>query len=294
MALPDEATAVERLRREQPLFGDAPADVAALLPVARSEAGTHAADFAAIERYCMFIGYPRSGHSVVGSLLDAHPDMVIAHELNALRFMEGGCTRGELYWLLIENARRFAAHGRQWGSYRYEVPGQWQGRWRKLRVIGDKKGGSSSMLLSRQPALLEQLRRLVAVPLRVLHVARNPYDNIATIARKDTRDLGRAIQLYFDLCEVNRRISAALPAAGGEVIHLRSEELIGDPLGTLKRLAGFLGVSAPEDWLAACAKTVAPSPHRSRDQLQWPAPARERVEAGIARFDFLAGYRFDA
>jgi hypothetical protein len=290
VALPDEATAAERLRREQPLFGDRPEDIAEVLPVARSEAPARASDFAAIERYCMFIGYPRSGHSVVGSLLDAHPDMVVAHELNALRFVEAGCTRAELYWLLAENARRFAGHGRQWGSYRYEVPGQWQGRWRTLKVIGDKKGGSSSMLLAKKPALLEALKRLVRVPMRVLHVSRNPYDNIATMARKDTRDLGKAIQLYFDLCEVNRRIAAALP---GEVIHLRSEALIGDSTGTLKRLAAFLGVEAPADWLAACAKTVAPSPNRSRDQTQWPAPARERVEAGIARFDFLAGYRFD-
>ncbi len=26
----------------------------------------------------MFIGYPRSGHSLVGSLLDAHPNIIVA------------------------------------------------------------------------------------------------------------------------------------------------------------------------------------------------------------------------
>lgn len=292
MSLPDEKTAEARLRREQPLFGDSAAEIGALLPVARREAPALAADFAGITDYCMFIGYPRSGHSVVGSLLDAHQHMVIAHELNALKFVEAGCTRAELFWLLAENARRFAQHGRQWGDYRYEVPGQWQGRYQGLKVIGDKKGGSSSMLLGRKPELLDALRRLVPERLRMLHVTRNPYDNIATMARKDTRDLGKAIQLYFELCEVNRRVAAA--AGEGNVARLRSEDLIGDPAGALRSLAAFLGVAAPEDWLAACAATVAPSPHRSRDALSWPAPALARVEAGIARYDFLHGYRFEA
>ena len=38
-----------------------------------------------VEAFCIFIGYPRSGHSLLGSLLDAHPEMVIAHELDVLR-----------------------------------------------------------------------------------------------------------------------------------------------------------------------------------------------------------------
>lgn len=291
MTLPDAQTAAARLRREQPLFGDSAEDIGALLPLARREAPARAADFAALESYCMFIGYPRSGHSVVGSLLDAHQHVIIAHELNALKFVEAGCTRAELYWLLAENSRRFAEHGRQWGDYRYEVPGQWQGRYSTLKVIGDKKGGSSSMLLGQKPALLDALKRVVPERLRLLHVTRNPFDNIATMARKDTRDLGSAIRLYFGLCEVNRRVAAA--AGAGNVVHLRSEDLIGDPAAALRRLAAFLDIEADAGWLAACAKTVAPSPHRSRDAAAWPAPARARVEAGIAEYEFLAGYRFE-
>jgi phage terminase large subunit-like protein len=35
--------------------------------------------------FCIFIGYPRSGHSLVGSLLNAHPEVIISHELDVLR-----------------------------------------------------------------------------------------------------------------------------------------------------------------------------------------------------------------
>ena len=33
-----------------------------------------------VEKFVFFIGYQRSGHSIVGSFMDAHPHMVIAHE----------------------------------------------------------------------------------------------------------------------------------------------------------------------------------------------------------------------
>ena len=38
----------------------------------------------------MFIGYPRSGHSLIGSLLDVHPNAIVAHELDALKFVGAG------------------------------------------------------------------------------------------------------------------------------------------------------------------------------------------------------------
>ena len=38
-----------------------------------------------IDSLCLFIEYPGSGHAVIGALLDTHPDIVIAQELNLLR-----------------------------------------------------------------------------------------------------------------------------------------------------------------------------------------------------------------
>ena len=32
----------------------------------------------------MFIGYPRSSHSLVGAILDAHPEIIIPHEYDVI------------------------------------------------------------------------------------------------------------------------------------------------------------------------------------------------------------------
>ena len=50
-------------------------------------------EFAAVERFLLFVGYPRSGHSIVGALLNAHRDAVVSHELDAAPLIAGGCSR---------------------------------------------------------------------------------------------------------------------------------------------------------------------------------------------------------
>ena len=51
--------------------------------------GRRAVGLGQVRSFCLFIGYPRSGHSLVGSLLDAHPDIAIAHEVNVLGLVAG-------------------------------------------------------------------------------------------------------------------------------------------------------------------------------------------------------------
>jgi hypothetical protein len=38
-------------------------------------------DFSNVRTFILFVGYPRSGHSLIGSIMDAHPNVIIAHEV---------------------------------------------------------------------------------------------------------------------------------------------------------------------------------------------------------------------
>ena len=57
--------------------------------------------FKDVDTYCMFLGYPRSGHSLVGSLIDAHQEAIIAHELDALLFLQNGFSKFQLFYLIL-------------------------------------------------------------------------------------------------------------------------------------------------------------------------------------------------
>ncbi|HEY3168098.1 MAG TPA: hypothetical protein VGK57_12760, partial [Candidatus Binatia bacterium] len=137
--------------------------------------------FNRVQSFCLFIGYPRSGHTLIGSLLDAHSNAVIADELDALKYIQAGFSRDQLFYLLLRGSRRAAKAGRQRTGYSYYVPGQWQGRFDKLRVIGDKAGGASAIRLAAFPFLLDTLSNGFNTRLKFIHVTRNPYDVISTM-----------------------------------------------------------------------------------------------------------------
>ena len=260
---------------------------------ARANSARHAARGAEVERFCFFLGFPRSGTSLVGQLLNAHRHIVISHESDVVRFIESpSTTRAELFSLIVEKDLEFIDRGASGaGGYEFAVPGQWQGSTERLRVLGDKKASASASRLARNPELLGRLRDVVGVPLRVVTVVRNPYDNIATMAKRSQSSLDAATETYFGLADDVAVTSARLQV--DELHRLRMEDLTDDPRGELARLCAFLGVDAPVDYIDACVSIVFEAPRRTRTSAPWTPALIANVERRIAGIDFLAGYTYD-
>jgi hypothetical protein len=251
----------------------------------------HRKDFEQVQTYCMFIGYPRSGHSLVGSLLAAHPRIVIAHELNALKYIQARFSRNQLWALILRNDRAFTNGGREWTGYKYAVPNQHQGRFETLQVIGDKFGGLSTRKLLTKPEVLDRLAQTVGVKTRFIHVVRNPYDNITTHAFRNEFSLEEAIDRYFRLCQGVVAIKQSVGA--DDVMDVRHESFIEDPRGSLKRLCEWVEVEADDGYLADCAGIVFDSPSKSRFRGPWTPGLISDVQDRIGSFDWLEGYSFE-
>ena len=244
-----------------------------------------------IERFCFFIGYARSGHSLTGALLNAHSEVVISHELDAVGFVEKRFRRSQLFSLILRRDEEFGSMDRIWAGYDYRVPDLFQGRFNRLKVIGDKKGGRSALELSRRPELLDRLRRTVRVPIRVIHVTRNPFDNIATLAARRNGSLAGATRRYEQSCRAVAEVRPLL--APDELFELSHESFTEDPKTWLANLCVFLGVEPDESYLSGCAAVVWPSAKRRRDTIEWTPEDRRGVEELIDRYSFLKPYSFD-
>jgi hypothetical protein len=243
-----------------------------------------------VAAFCLFIGYPRSGHSLVGSLLNAHPEVVISHELDVLRYVGLRFRRQQLFHLILERDRDFASTGRAvGGGFDYNVPDEWQGRYRRILVIGDKRGNSSIRRLDEDSKLFSRLERTVAVPVRVIHLTRNPFDNIATMAQRSGCGLDKAIDRYLRLCGGVERIRERHPHA---VLDRAHEDLLAEPAAFLIGICDFLGVDAPPSYLKHCAAIVYDKPNRSRSRVDWTDDGIARVDDAIERFSFLTGYSY--
>ena len=239
----------------------------------------------------MFIGQARSGSTLVGALLTAHPEVAIAHELDALKYVQRGISRNQLFALLLRHDRMFIEHGAHAQEFHYLVPNQWQGRFQKLKVIGDKRAAKTSMRLRESPELLGRLRDLVQLPLRMVHLVRNPFDNITTMSRRSGQSLPQTIDRYFVQTDGNARLVQTCDRS--ELITMRHEDLIARPKENLKRLVEFIGLRADEQYLNDCAGILYEAPSKTRQKVAWTEELIDQVQSRIAKYPFLQGYTFE-
>lgn len=255
--------------------------------------------FKDIDSFVLFLGYPRSGHTLLGSMLDAHPDMLIAHEYHALQKQDRHKTAEELFAHLIAQDKWFAARGQKWTGYSYKIPSGWQGKFRKLKVIGDKRGGASSRILFDKPERLDRLQQLVKVPIKIIIVHRNPFDNIATRARggnyyqrnPDQETINREIIKHFRDVETIDKVKA-----GGKYtfIELTHEEFVMNPSEYLAKICQFIGVKPEKQFIETCIRATRHSSNPSRNKILWTDEQIHQINQQIARYDFLKDYTFDA
>ena len=261
----------------------------------RSREKTHeyASDFKDIETFCVFIGYPRSGHSLIASLLDAHPEMVFSNELNVLRYIKYKFTREQIFYLILENSRILSERGRIHTGYSYSVENQWQGRYRKIKVIGDKRGSGSVKKLFYRPVLFERMHEKIGCKIKFIHIMRNPFDNISTMCMKSRRqNINESMDHYFFLADevtkLKRKISADV------IIELSHESFIAEPKESLALLTKFLGVEPSPSYLEDCVKILFKKPNKTRQNFPWSKELIAQVNDRIRKYPFLSDYSFDS
>ncbi|MGO9613382.1 MAG: sulfotransferase family protein [Dissulfurispiraceae bacterium] len=240
----------------------------------------------------MFIGYARSGHTLVGALIDAHPNAMISNELNALRYVRAGFNKWQIYSMILKKSEKFARKkGRAGPDYTYFVPNQWHGRYSRLIVIGDKKGDDSASSLATSDKLLEKLQKTINSEIKFIHVIRNPYDNISTISSRSKNDLRTSIERYFSRSEAVVKIKERVDPAA--ILDIRHESLIKNPREAVTQICDFLGLEPFEDYVKDCASIIYESPHKSRYKAEWTDELIALVAQKMSRYSYLEGYSFE-
>lgn len=247
-----------------------------------------------VETFCHFMGYTRSGHSLVGTILDAHPEAVVAHEHPVLATGRDGLgrlaytDREAMFDALMGTVQKHRRKGRR--GYRRTQPnrlieGAGNGAFTRLRMIGTTLGQETPLAWDANPALFEDLAGLAGSPVRLVHVYRNPWDNISSMTRVVAID--RAIRKYFIRAEVIKRFKSE---SATPLLDVALEDLTADPRGQIRGLAAFYGLDAPDDWVEACAAVVDPTAQASRRERDWTGEEIERIAAAKRSIPWLARF----
>ena len=87
----------------------------------------------------LFIGYPRSRHTLVSALLDAHPNIMLSNEMNLIGTYRNHpeWSKTKMFDTITSRSYRLATGGRRskategnasnYSYLGYKVPNQWQG-----------------------------------------------------------------------------------------------------------------------------------------------------------------------
>jgi hypothetical protein len=252
--------------------------------------------FRDVETICIFVGHVKCGGTLIGALLDAHPDAVLADEMDVLRYLSAGFRREQIFDLLLKGSRREARKARVTARrlvpYSLAVPRQWQGRYEVLRVIGESRAGPTTRRLGREPWLLPRLyERMNGVRPRFVHVVRDPFDPIAAMIVRGKRSFTDASSDYSRQCrtllELRERIDPE------DLLTVRYEDFVRGPQEGLRSVCGFLGLEASDDYLEACASIVDPAFRPERHLVEWRPEQIEAVRTMIEQTPFLDRYATD-
>ncbi|MCA9174237.1 MAG: hypothetical protein KDB14_07090 [Planctomycetales bacterium] len=252
------------------------------------QCGRYATLFDHLSCYVLFIGHPRSGSSVTGSLLNAHRNALICNELNVLQCLRMGYrSRRQLLWLHCMRDRYFETLGRTWTGYDYRVRGGHQGEVDRLRVIGDKKAAGTSDRLQRNSQLLNRLQDLVVTPVRLVHILRHPLDIIGRVCIRNGMSVDRASRRFFARCETVQRV---MEENEFPVHTMYLERLIANPIQQLAQLTSFCRLDSDDSYLSNCRETLVDKPRECRDQVEWPAGSIDSIMRRCESFGYMRPY----
>ena len=276
-----------------------------------------------VKTFVFFVGHPCSGHSIVGSLLDSHPHMVISNEYTVFWKLSKGAlapTKPEIFNALWRATQvTVAKHGfrtlNQKG-YTLFVDGLYEGKYIDyINVIGDKRGDRAIEMFMDHPrnwSSVYSILQSLNVTLKVIHVIRNPYDNIATliffVKTSQTLTFGSVkqsnkthsfsskhilkwIRFYFQHHEA---IVKAKEKYNLDIIEVHGKDLISDSKSTLLKLCDQLGVTCSDNYLEMCSKKIFKTESKTRYLVKWTDEQLELIQQNIKKYSCLKGYTFNS
>ena len=270
-----------------------------------------------VKKFVLFVGMGRSGSSILGSIMDAHPHVIVSHEYYVFNhFQEFNSSQDSLKETLFNtlfsksqiDATKQRNYARGLGNYSNvtKLSALWQGTYKTyIEVIGDKGGAQIAIkYLENKEAFIKMYKELkegLKMPILFLRPIKNPYDqifaNLHNHTTQESQNLNKpklldiVINAVFTFHDATQELVENV--LGEEnVLDVHNCDLVDDPRGTISKIFDFLEVRISEDYLDVCAEKVFRSESKSRKLVQWTPKQIKMVEKRIKDHKTLSRYSF--
>ncbi|RDD45331.1 hypothetical protein TrispH2_002305 [Trichoplax sp. H2] len=277
-----------------------------------------------LQTFLFFIGYPRSGHSLIGSIIDAHPHAIVAHEYDVIgKWPQLKSSKNDqhqqLLYQLYNNSRYHAVSGKRAPTlsssniYSYHIPNEWQGRYQgDIKVIGDKQGGKTTRHFrldeQKSTAVVDYLKLKLRIDVKFIHVVRNPYDVISTayirrygkrqtdptkqqeyISNVDMKKLRRIINHFFADAKINWHLKDRL---NDTVLDIYTSDVIANPKKQVMKICLFLQLECSQQYISHTTGIIHAFQSKTRNYIYWPPNLIKMVAKRLIQYPFLSQFTF--
>ena len=135
---------------------------------------------------------------------------------------------------------------------------------------------------------IDGFREFVRLPVRTLHVMRNPFDMVAAAVMNGEWERPYSfLQLIPTVAQMRERYNDE------NWLDVYHEDVIADPRAEITRILEFLGLPVLEEHLSRCEAYLYKSPHKRRFEAMWPEGLKQQVQVAIQQHDFLSRYSWE-
>jgi hypothetical protein len=237
-------------------------------------------------RFALVVGNARSGTTIVGSIIDCHPNMLCANETRASAKFWDNLSKPDIIQELINNSEANLQSSRPSSGYVYGIETSTK-HFEDINVIGDKIWNPALLLLHGNQNLLQRLAETLGCEVVIVHCVRHPFDVIATMHHRSGASLLNRTRWYFMHCEAAQAIIERSDFKFYTVFH---ERLIAHPEIEIQMIYRFLGHDMPGEIIDRIKRVLLPSPKKTRETVDWPLVVVDEIESQMKRFRFLDQY----
>jgi hypothetical protein len=238
-----------------------------------------------LHRFLLIVGNARSGSTILGAALDAHPEVVIANESKESANFWRGVDGRAICEGILANAEDQAVSGRMSSGYKYQI-GLAPSTKATIRVLGDKIWNPATLLLHGNHGLIRSLEERMGAPIVVINSVRNIFDTVTTMHRRSGATIVDRLRWFAAHCEAIAAIVERLPP--DRFMHIHHENLVLHPEEEIKKCCRLLDLDYEVNHVTEVKKLLFKRPNMARNQVSWTANEISEAECIIDRFPWLS------
>lgn len=209
----------------------------------------------------LFFGSPRAGSTLLGQILNNHPNALVANEYRLLqKIVREGRDLEKQLRKLRQTAWRHYKSGLKKDRYFSDKLSKFQPRWIEfdrsqkkgdIKLLGDKKAGGNTTIFLEQPTRTENFIKEHTPYL--LQIVRHPVDAALSSAKAFDLEFRHALKDQILRTTEAYRLLQEHKALSYVLYY---EDLVRQPTEELGKLIGFLGLCVDDEWIETVSISI--------------------------------------